>query len=45
MDIPVTVVAGEAPGFELRMETPRGEVTFASSLGEPLFEPGILPED
>ena len=45
MDMPVTVVAGEAPGFELRIGTPKGELTFASTLGESIFAPGILPED
>lgn len=45
MDMPVTAVAGAALGFELRIETPRGELTYTSTLGESIFAPGILPED
>lgn len=45
MNMPVTVVAGDAPGFQLRIQTPNGELTFESTLGESIFAPGILPED
>lgn len=45
MNMPVTVVAGDAPGFQLRIQTPNGELTFKSTLGESIFAPGILPED
>ena len=43
--IPVTVVAGDAPGFELRIETPRGTWTVASDLGEPIFTPSTVIQD
>ena len=39
LGVPVTVVAGAAPGFELRIDTPNGERTFASDLGQRLFAP------
>ena len=45
LDMPVTVVAGDAPGFELRIETPRGELTFTSTLGETIFAPEAFTED
>ena len=45
LDIPVAVVAGEAPGFELRIETPRGELTFASTLRETIFAPEAITQD
>lgn len=45
LDMPVTVVVGDAPGFELRIETPRGELTFASTLGETIFAPEAFTDD
>lgn len=43
--IPVTVVAGAAAGFELRLLTPKGERTLASELAAPLFAPDAMSQD
>ena len=45
LDIAVTVAAGEAPGFELRIGTPKRELTFASALGERIFAPSAIIQD
>ena len=45
LGIPVTVVAGAVPGFELRIATPRGERVFASELGEQIFAPAAVIQD
>ena len=45
LDIPVTVTAGERPGFELRIDTPNGELTFSSALGERIFAPSAIIQD
>ena len=45
LGIPVAVVAGEAPGFELRIATPKGELTYASALGERIFAPSAIVQD
>ena len=45
LGIPVTVVAGAAPGFELRIETPKGEYVFASDLGERIFAASAIIQD
>lgn len=39
MGVSVDVVAGAAPGFRLRMRTPKGERTLASELGPRIFAP------
>ena len=41
----VTVAAGAAPGFELRIDTPRGERVFTSELGERIFAPSAIVQD
>ena len=45
LDIPVTVAPGKAPGFELRIDTPKGELTFSSALGERIFAPSAIIQD
>ena len=45
LDIRVSVAAGEAPGFELRIGTPKGELTFVSDLGERIFAPSAIIQD
>lgn len=45
LDIRVSVAAGEAPGFELRIGTPKGELTFVSDLGERILAPSAIIQD
>ena len=45
LGLPVTVVAGPAPGFELRIDTPNGERVFKSDLGERIFAPSAIIQD
>lgn len=45
LGVPVNVVSGAVPGFELRIRAPRGERTFASELGPRLFAPDAVSQD
>ena len=43
--VSVGVIAGAAPGFRLRMRTPKGERALASELGERVFAPDAVRQD
>ena len=45
LGLPVTVVAGPAPGFELHIDTPNGERVFKSDIGERIFAPSAIIQD
>lgn len=45
LGVSVEVIAGPAPGFRLRMRTPRGERVFASELGERVFAPDAVRQN
>ena len=45
LGLPVTVVAGAAPGFDLRIDTPNGEHEFKSDLGERISAPSAIIQD
>ena len=45
LDVPVAVEAGDAPGFELRIDTPRGERTFAGEVEGRIFSPAAIVQE